>query len=148
MDPVLIALAPTLLFLFVVFGIGFYNIYSLRGKLVKTSGRILHASSHITFLGFFLRYGPRPTHIVNVRYSYQVHGKTFIGNGRLYFVGKEPTLDYVEHHPRFTPITIYHFDTHPQDSRLIKSVPKTAAYVTAGLAIFAIGVVGAIASFR
>ena len=148
MDPVLLALAPTLVILFAVFGIGFYHIYSLRGKLVKTSGRILHTSAHITFLGLFLRYGPRPTHAVHIKYSYQVQGKTFIGHGRLYFVGKEPALDYVEHHPRFTEIMVYHFDSHPQNSRLLKSLPKTAAYVTAGLAIFAIGVIGAIASFR
>jgi len=100
----------------------------------------------MALLGLFLRYGPRPTHVVTVQYSYQVNGKTFIGHGKKYFVGSGPARDYVEHHPRFTEITIYRFDSHPQDSRLVNVVPKTAAYITAALAIFAIGVIGAIVS--
>lgn len=148
MSPVLIALAPTLFVLFSVFGIGLYNAYSLRGRLVKTSGRVLHAATHATFLGLLFRYGPRPTHAVTVHYSYQVHGKTFTGRGKLYFVGAAPAHDYVLHHPRFTEITIYRFDTHSQDSRLVKTAPKTAAYITVAIAVFAIGVIGAFVSTR
>lgn len=146
MSPVLIALLPTLGILFGVFGIGLYNIHALRGRLVKTNGRILHTRAHYTFLGFLLRYGPRPTHAVDIHYSYQVDGKTFTNHGKLYFVGKGPADDYVAHHARFQTITVYYFDTHPQDARLIKNIPKTAAYVTAAMAIFAIGVISTIAS--
>lgn len=146
METAIVAIAPTLVLLFGIFIIGFFNAYSLRGPLKPVSARLLNAHIGTTFLGLFMKFGPRPSHVVEVRYSYVVNHKTFIGHDRLYFVCKEPAEAYIDSHKRFSEIRAFYFVTHPQDSRLVSAVPRTAALITAAIAIFGVGFVAAVAT--
>ncbi len=146
MDAALWAVAPTLIVLFFAFGVGAYHAFALRGPLKPTSARLLHAHIGGTLLGLAMKFGPRPTHYVEAQYAYVVDDKTYIGKGRLYFVGKDAAQAYIASHNRFSEIRAFFFPTHPQDSRLVSVVPRGAAIVTAAIAMFGIGFIVTIAA--